>query len=72
MYRSLKKLLLLLLLLLLLFKFQDAGLQLYSKRGSCIGFFSEIFKTLQNNFFIVQPSIAASDLIEYMETWIII
>ena len=37
-------------------KNQDVGLQLYLKRGSCIGFFScEIFKTLQNSFFIVHP-----------------
>ena len=33
-------------------KFQDAGLQLHLKRGSCIDFFCEIFKTLQNSFFI--------------------
>ena len=32
-------------------------------------FFScDIFKTLQNSFFIVHTWIAASDLIEYMET----
>ena len=54
------------------FKFQDVRLQLYLKRGSCIGFFSEIFKTLQNSFFTVQPWIAASDLIEYLEIRIII
>ena len=31
-------------------KCQDVVLQLYLKRGSCIG-----FKTLQSSFFIVQP-----------------
>ena len=50
-------------------KNQDIGLQIYLKRGSCIYFFfCEIFKTLQNSFFIVQLWFAASDLIEYLET----
>ena len=50
----------------------NVSLQLYLKRGSCIGFFCEIFRTLQNSFFIVQSWIAACDLIEYLETLIII
>ena len=53
-------------------KFHDVGLQFYFKRVSCIGFFCEIFKTLQNSVFMVHQWIAASDLIEYLDTSIII
>ena len=49
-------------------KFQAVGLQLYLESVSCKSFFCDIFKTLQNSFFIVHTWIAASDLIEYMET----
>ena len=53
-------------------KYQDVGVQPYLKKGSCIGFVLWNFKTLQNSFFIVQPWIAAPDLIEYLENLIII
>ena len=44
-------------------KFQYVDLQLYLKSGSCIGFFCEIYKFLQNCF---TPELLDLTLVEYL------